>query len=279
MAWHAHLQLDYSRRDETTTHLHFLHDGPLRVLRSLYPEGPGICHNVLVHPPGGIVGGDLLDMKVRVQEGAHALVTTPGATRFYRSNGAQGMQRTHITLEPGARLEWLPLEAIAYNACDAVNEVHLDLAPDSQLIAWDITAFGLPHADAPYEQGRFVQHLHWPGRFLERGVIDAQDARLMNGPLGLAGQRCMGSLVLACGTALPRALRERLLEATHGLLSSSDLPQGVMAGVTSPNPHMVVVRGVAPVVEPLMGVWQRVWGEWRGVVWQMEAAWPRIWAM
>ena len=276
MVWLARLDLDYSER-HGATRLHFSHDGPLRVLRSLHPEGPGICHNVLVHPPGGIVGGDLLDMSVRVQQGAHALVTTPGATRFYRSNGAQGMQRTRITLEPGARLEWLPLEAIAYNACDAVNEVHLDLAPDSQLITWDITAFGLPHANEPYAQGRFVQHIHWPGRFLERGVIDALDDRLMNGPLGLAGARCMGSLIFASGSALPRALRESLLEATHGVLG--DLPDGVAAGVTAPNAHMIVLRGVSPVVEPLMLLWQKVWAEWRSGVWQVGGVRPRIWAM
>lgn len=276
MVWHARLNLDYARRGEATR-LHFAHDGPLRVLRSLYPEGDTVCHNVLVHPPGGIVGGDVLDMNVHVSEGAHALVTTPGATRFYRSNGAVGTQRTRITLAPGARLEWMPLEAIAYPACDALNELQIDLAPDAQLITWDITALGLPHADAPFDTGRFVQHIEWPGRFLERGVLDAQDARLMNGPLGLAGQRCLASLVFASGTPLPRALRERLLEATHALLGNA--PDGVIAGVTSPQPHMLVLRGLAPVVEPLMQLWQRVWAEWRQLCWHLPATRPRIWAM
>ncbi|MPM43604.1 Urease accessory protein UreD [bioreactor metagenome] len=276
MVWHARLNLDYALRSDATR-LHFAHDGPLRVLRSLYPEGDAVCHNVLVHPPGGIVGGDVLDIGMQVAEGAHALVTTPGATRFYRSNGALGTQRTRITLAPGARLEWLPLEAIAYPACDALNELQFDLAPDAQLITWDITALGLPHADAPFDTGRFVQHIEWPGRFLERGVLDAQDARLMNGPLGLAGQRCLASLVLASGTPLPRALREQLLEATHALLDGA--PEGVIAGVTSPQPHMLVLRGLAPVVEPLMQLWQRVWAEWRQRWWGLPAVRPRIWAM
>ena len=81
MGWHAQLNLDY-RAQQGRTAVHFTHDGPLRVLKSLYPEGPGICHNVLVHPPGGLVGGDVLDIAVCVGEGAHALVTTPGATRY-----------------------------------------------------------------------------------------------------------------------------------------------------------------------------------------------------
>ena len=277
MTWHARLDLDYSLRSDHATRLQFSHDGPLRVLRSLYPEGPGICHNVLVHPPGGLVGGDVLDMQVRVAEGAHALITTPGATRFYRSNGHQAVQRTRIRLDRGARLEWLPLEAIAYPACDAANEVHLDLAEGSQLMAWDITAFGLPHAGAPFDQGHFVQHIHWPGQFLERGIIDAQDTLLMNSPLGLAGQRCMGSLIFASGTALLRAQREALLEATHELLAAA--PQDVIVGVTSPNPHMLVLRGLAPMVEPLMQCWQNVRSTWRKEGWDLPHTRPRIWAM
>ena len=108
MSWHARLQLDYTLEDARTV-ARFAHDGPLRILQSLYPEGGGICHNVLVHPPGGLVGGDTLELTATVGPGAHGLVTTPGATRFYRSSGEQALQRTRLTLAPGARLEWLPL--------------------------------------------------------------------------------------------------------------------------------------------------------------------------
>ncbi len=86
MAWDAHLQLDYTVEASRTVARH-QHDGPLRILQSLYPEGDGICHNVLVHPPGGLVGGDTLDIHITARGGAHGLVTTPGATRFYKSDG------------------------------------------------------------------------------------------------------------------------------------------------------------------------------------------------
>jgi urease accessory protein len=148
MPWHAHLSLDYHHRAGRTA-AHFTHDGPLRVLRSLYPEGPAICHHVLVHPPGGLVGGDTLDIQVHAGAGAHALVTTPGATRFYRSEGEPALQRTRLRLDAGARLEWLPLEAIAYNGCLARNQLELDLAPGAELLAWDITALGLPTPRRP----------------------------------------------------------------------------------------------------------------------------------
>ena len=86
MTWHASLKLDYTLESNRSV-ARYLHKGPLRILQSLYPEGDTVCHNVLVHPPSGLVGGDTLDVQVTVGSGAHGLVTTPGATRFYRSGG------------------------------------------------------------------------------------------------------------------------------------------------------------------------------------------------
>ncbi len=111
MPWHARLQLDYRLEAGRTVARH-QHNGPLRILQSLYPEGDAVCHNVLVHPPGGLVGGDTLALSVTASAASHGLITTPGATRFYRSNGELAAQRTDITLSDSARLEWLPLEAI-----------------------------------------------------------------------------------------------------------------------------------------------------------------------
>ena len=276
MTWHAKLALNYALHAHKTS-VHFTHDGPLRILKSLYPEGPGICHNVLVHPPGGLVGGDVLDIDVEVEAGAHALVTTPGATRFYKSNGLQALQRTKLKLHAGARLEWLPLEAIAYNACDAINHLEFDLAEDAQLLTWDVTALGLPLAAQPFEDGVFEQHIEWPGRFLERGVVNAQDDLLLNGDLGLAGHRCLASLIFASGTPIARAQREALLEASHELLGTT--PEDVWSGVTSPNENMLVLRGVSPVVEPVMMLWKTMWMLWRKELWGLEGTAPRIWSM
>lgn len=276
MSWLAQLELDYSLA-AARTRMHFRHDGPLRVLRSLYPEGDAVCHNVLVHPPGGLVSGDTLDITAHVREGAHALVTTPGATRFYKTSGEPAIQKTQLTLETGARLEWLPLEALAYNQCDAHNLLHFELAEGAELMAWDITALGLPHAQQPFVQGSFTQHMQWPGHWLERGTVRADDLALMDGPLGLAGQRCMGSMFLACGTALSRKQRELLLDATRAVLDAH--PQGAWCGITAPNDHMLVLRGLAPVVEPLMQLWQQVRLVWRTQHWGMDGAAPRIWNM
>ena len=276
MPWHASLQLDYTLEGTRTVARHG-HNGPLRILQSLYPEGDAVCHNVLVHPPGGLVGGDTLDISATVGPGAHGLVTTPGATRFYRSTGERALQRTHLTLAEGARLEWLPLEALCYNACNAENHLTLNLAPGAECMGWDVTALGLPHAGQPFETGRFVQHIEAPGRWLERGVIDAADHRLLESPLGLAGQRCMASLFFVTGRPLDRARRDTALDAARAVMDAHALKAS--AGATSPNGQVLVVRALAPQVEPAMQLLQQVRAAWRAALWQLCAEPPRIWSM
>ena len=276
MPWHASLQLDYTLEGTRTVARH-AHNGPLRILQSLYPEGDAVCHNVLVHPPGGLVGGDTLDISATVGPGAHGLVTTPGATRFYRSTGERALQRTHLTLAEGTRLEWLPLEALCYNACNAENHLTLNLAPGAECMGWDVTALGLPHAGQPFDTGRFVQHIEAPGLWLERGVINAADHRLLESPLGLAGHRCMASLFFVVGTPLERARRDTALDAARAVMDAHALKAS--AGATSPNGQVLVVRALAPQVEPAMQLLQQVRAAWRAALWQLCAEPPRIWSM
>jgi len=179
--WPARLALIASR-DAEATRVHARHDGPLRLLKTLYPEGSAVAHAVLVHPPGGLVGGDRLDIDIDVQPGAHLLVTTPAATRFYRSNAGEAAQVVQARVAAGARLEWLPQETLAYPACDARNEVRLSLAPGASLFATEVLGLGLPAAGEPYERGRLLQHLEITGQWLDRGRLDAGDRALLDGP-------------------------------------------------------------------------------------------------
>ncbi|MDD3936499.1 urease accessory protein UreD [Rhodoferax sp.] len=275
MSWHAQLDLDYRVEQQRSVARH-CHTGPLRVLQSLYPEGDAICHNVLVHPPGGLVGGDTLDISVTASGNAHGLITTPGATRFYRSAGELAVQRTHITLADCARLEWLPLEAICYNHCLAANHLTVNLAPKAEFMGWDVTALGLPSASRPFEQGSFLQHIEVTGMWPERGRIEATDARLMNSPPGLAGQRCMASLFFVAGTALDRNRRETGLELARDLIAAHPLCH--TSGATCPNPNVMVVRVLSPLVEPAVNLLRQVWLAWRTHFWQFNGTMPRIWA-
>jgi len=275
MTWQARLALDYRLQDGRSI-AHFRHEGPLRILQSLYPQGDAICHNVLVHPPGGLVGGDSLDIRVKVGAGAHGLITTPGATRFYRSLGQPALQHTRLVLEAGARLEWLPLEALCYSGCLAENRLQMQLAEGAQLIGWDVTALGLPQAGQPFADGQFRQHLEFEGLWLERALLKASDMLLMDSPLALAGQRCIGTIFLLSGSAIDRDRREHLLDLARGVAREHE--RAAFAGATAPHEQVLVLRVLAPLVEPAMDLLKRVWQVWRRGAWDLEAPVPRIWS-
>lgn len=280
MPWRAHLQLHYTHQAGRCT-ARIAHEGPLRVLKSLYPEGPGICHHVVVHPPGGVVGGDELHIHAQLAPGTHAVVTTPGATRFYRSEGATALQRSTLQLQAGARLEWLPLEAIAHRGCVAENQLRLELQPGAEAMAWDILALGLPASEEAFDSpdaagrtfGRFLQHLELPGQWLERGLIRAEDRLLLHGPLGLAGQPVLATLGFFAGQPLAPARRRALLDAAREHATGQAL-----AGATSPQPGVVLLRVLGPKVEPVLAVLKAVRAAWRQQAWALPAPPLRIWA-
>ena len=276
MPWHARLDLDY-RIEAGRCVARFEHDGPLRILQSLYPEDEGICHNVIVHPPGGLVGGDTLTISVRVRDGAHGLITTPGATRFYRSEGETALQTTRIQLDANARMEWLPLEAICYSGCLAENRLRMELAPGSELMGWDVTALGLPESGLPFDRGGLLQHLELPGHWLERGRIAASDDRLMNGPLGLAGRRCLATLFLVSGSDFPRQRRDQALALAREVIDADLLASS--AGATAPGNRVIAVRVLAPLVEPALTLLKAVRASWRRSLWDLPATMPRSWAV
>lgn len=272
--WHGRLELHYRRAGERTI-AHDRHQGPLRVLKPLYPEGPGICHHVLVHPPGGIVGGDRLEIDLRLDAGSHALITTPGATRFYRSSGAPATQSARLALGAGARLEWLPLETIAYPGCEASNAVRFELGPGASMIGWDLLALGLPESNAAFERGCYRQHLEWPGHWLERAALAAEDRVLLDGGAGLAGHRALATLWLASAEPLATAQREALLDAAREIGSAGPLAR--CTGVTAPQPGLVLLRVLAHRVEPAWALLRAVHAAWRRLAWGLEGEAPRIW--
>jgi urease accessory protein len=279
MSWHGNLTLTY-RRDGARTVAHDRHDGPLRVLKAFYPEGPSVCHHTLVHPPGGMAGGDELNVTLQLGEGTHAALTTPGATRFYRSEGALAAQRVNANLQPGARLEWWPLETVAYPGCLAENRLQLELADGASAMGWDMLALGLPAAQQAFETGQVVQHLQWPGRWLERGVVAADDRRLLDSPVGFAGRRVLGVLWCLAQPDWPDAQREALLEAARELAHQPLTDDAAcLAGCTAPARGVVVLRVLGWRVEPVFGLLRQVRARWRKVAWDLEEHAPRIWAM
>ncbi|MFL6624954.1 MAG: urease accessory protein UreD [Vitreoscilla sp.] len=276
MAWHARLNLDY-RTDPATggTRLDFRHDGPLRILKSLFPEGPQVCHSVLVHPPGGIVGGDTLEVDLALAAGAHALVTTPGATRFYRSGGERALQTVHARVAAGGRLEWLPLETLVHSGARADNRLRFELEPGAEMFGWDVLALGLPAADAPFATGDYHHDIRVGPRWWERGRTAAADTALLDGPCGWAGHRALGTLWFAAGSPLADERREQLLETAREIAAAH--PLAASAGATAPQPDVVTLRVLAPRVEPVMDLLTRTWRAWRPLAWGRDACTPRVW--
>lgn len=280
MPWPGHLELNYRCESvETTprTVLHDRHSGPLRVLQSLYPEAPQVCHNVLVHPPGGIVGGDHLVLDAHLQNGAHALISTPGATRFYRSSGEVAQQHIRFKLDAGARLEWLPLETIVHSAALAENRMVFALEPGAEMIGWDVLALGLPASGQGFEQGKMRQEIELPGLWLERAKVAASDHTLLHSPLGWDGQSVLATLWFAAGSAQPLGRLQTLLDEARLHIHASSL--AARAGSTRLAEQGVVLRILAPQVEPAMLLVQQVWAAWRQTAWGLKACAPRVWRL
>lgn len=274
MGWQGHLTLRY-RRDAERCIVHDRHSGPLRVLQSLYPESPSVCHNVIVHPPGGIVGGDELRLDLELAAGSHALITTPGAARFYRSAGETACQLVQARLDDGARLEWLPLETICHRSCIAENRMRFDLAQSAEMIGWDVLALGLPASGESFDHGCYTQQIELPGAWLERGTIAGDDHRLLDSPLGLAEHRVMATMWFAAGRSIDALRRDAMLDAAREVAGSDAL--AATTGVTAPQERCIVLRALAPRVEPAMQLLQAVWRRWRSEAWSLDPCPPRVW--
>jgi urease accessory protein len=281
MGWRGHLSLHYRMEGARTVALD-RHEGPLRVLQRLYPEGDAVCHHVLVHPPGGIAGGDELEIDARLEPGTHALLTTPGATRYYRSSGPLAAQRARLQLAGGARLEWLPLETIAYSGCVAENQVRLALEPGAEAMGWDVLALGLPASGEAFANGSFLQHLELEGNgqagWLERGRVEAADQRLLDSPLGWDGLRVFATMWFARGSAWPVATREALLEGARAACTACAASGlAARAGATAAHDRVVVLRVLGARVEPVMALLTQVRAAWRAAAWDMADERPRVW--
>lgn len=196
-AWQAELELAYARTDGATRPVLRRHRGPLRVQKHLYAEGPDVCQHILVHPPGGIAGGDRLSIAARVGTDAWAQLTSPGAAKWYRA-AAPASQSLSLAVEAGATLEWLPQETIVYSAAQAELTTRIDLADTARLFYWDIVALGRPAAGERFASGHFQAGLdiRRAGQLLwhERQRVDGGDG-LLDSPIGLAGQPVFATLI------------------------------------------------------------------------------------
>lgn len=269
--WQAELVLGYQQRGERTVLASRSQRGPLTVQKSLYPEGDAVCHTILLHPPGGIAGGDELAIHASAEAGAHALLTTPGAAKWYRSQGREAQQRIALNVAAGATLEWLPLETIVFSGARADSDIQLQLSGDARLVWWDIICLGRPAAGEVFTHGYWRQRLQLQrgGELLFAEYTDlAGGDALLDSPVGLAGQPVYGSLLLA-GCAIDDAL---LTELRQRLDKS-----GLNAGITLLQPDLLLARAIGPQTETVRAALTKVWQGLRHLLSEQSSVTPRIW--
>lgn len=251
------------------TLLRHRHEGPLRIQKALYPEGVSPCHAIIVHPPGGIAGGDRLDIRIDSGPGSHGLVTTPSAQKWYGSaRGNPAGQQVQVGLE-GA-LEWLPQETIVFNRAEVRSDIVVRAGRDASMIGWDHLIFGRRASGETFAQGSFRQSLRieldhrtvWHDRLVLQG-----DDALFDSPVGLRGHHAFATLwaLLRADARWSEPLIEALRQGAPGI------------AWTVLHERLLVGRVLAPPLElkPLM---VRAWGFLRPHVIGIPAVAPRLWA-
>ena len=269
--WQARLALEFCVKSQKTVLSRREHEGPLAFQKVLYPEGERIAHALLVHPPGGIAGGDRLSIGMKLEDGAHVLATTPGATKWYRSNGQQAKQDISVIQGPGSLLEYLPQENILFNASDAQNHIEVHLDDDAVFAGWDITVLGRRARGESWCSGTWGQVIRvlqaGRVRFQERLNVAADDLRTRSkigfsnqpvfGSFFVVGRRPAAELVTACQALSP---------ARPGVAGVSGLEWGM------------AVRYLGESPEQARSYFEHIWSLLRPWYANTEMRRPRIWA-
>lgn len=266
--WKAELKLRFSQRPNKTVLAKRKQRGPLAIQRPFYPEGE-VCHAYVLHPPGGVVGGDQLDINIQVENQATSLLTTPGATKFYRSDICLATQHQHFTVGDGS-LEWLPQENIFFRGACSELTTHIELSSDARFIGWEVNCLGRPSIHETFDSGsvNFKTQLfrnHKP-IYIDQLAIQSSDD--LQGAAGLRGKPIIATLL-----ATP-ANREVLQLARE--ICEPSLKHGT-AGVTLFN-EVLVLRYLGASSAEAHHLFRQAWIAIRPQINGHQATAPRIWA-
>jgi urease accessory protein len=281
--WMAELNLELAVRADCTRVTKVSHVGPLRIQRPFYPEADGTSHLVILHPPGGVVGGDELRLNSVLHEGAHGLVTTPAATKIYRTVGPISQLRQEFMVGAGALLEWLPQETIAFAGANADIRTKVRLAKGAKFIGWELLCLGRPAAGETFSRGRLVQRLElWREEtplYLDRLDLCAE-AAVLAAKWGMRAQPVVATMVLAGGpSSLSPLIREclgQLSEAPPGDLAAGAAPPALRLS-SSDLEGATVVRYVGASVPECWNAFIAIWQVVRPLFSGTVATLPRIW--
>jgi urease accessory protein len=267
--WHARLELGFEHSEARTLLRHRRHQGPLVVQKPFYPEGGDVCHAIVIHPPGGIAGGDQLEIEIGLGTGAQALVTTPGAGKWYRSAGAEASQRLRFGVQDGATLEWLPQETIVFDSAKAHMDTHVTLAPTATFLGWEIMCLGRTASAETFRQGRLrlgtrIDRDDQPVWF-ERGMLQGGSNKLES-VAALAGKPVFGTFLAAS----PHVSVDLLAMCRQVDAANAE------GGVTL-LPQLIVARYLGDSAQAARSYFTRLWQILRPALVGRPAVTPRIW--
>ncbi|ODA31808.1 hypothetical protein A8L45_15035 [Veronia pacifica] len=272
--WRAELELDFADRGDKTVLKKYHHRGPLAVQRPLYPEG-GICHVYLLHPPGGVVGGDQLFFNSRTEKGAHSLLTTPGATRFYRSGGKVASLRQTFVVDKDAIMEWLPLENIAFPGTRLDIDTDIHIQSGGCFFGWDIWSVGRPANGDVFEKGliKGTSRIYIDERLVLSERMRIGEGLAVGQAAGMRDFPITATAYIVCDEG--EKLCSQWQEIFESQKDHEDFDNVVMGATYIDG--LTVVRGLANDVESMFRVLTRVWqltrGHWKGET----PGVPRIW--
>jgi len=266
--WTACLELEYELRQERTVLTRNRHSGPLVVQRPLYPE-EDVCHTCILHPPGGVVGGDYLEIDILAKQNSRTLLTTPGATKFYRSKEKKAVQEQRIKVDDAAVLEWFPQDNILFPGADAEISTRVDLAPEAIFMGWEILCLGLPVNRKRFTSGRVqtIFSIHRSGipLFVDRLRIEKE--KDLDRAAGLRGFPVVATFIAT------HAL-DNMLQPLRSLASREEK---ALYGVTLLD-DLLVVRYLGFSTFAAQALFTEIWRVLRPEITGREACAPRIWA-
>lgn len=193
------MSLSFSQRKGETYISHSYAQAPLAIQSPFYPEGNEVCHCIVLNPPGGVAGNDILQIDLNLDPGSKVLITTPAAGKLYKTNGLKSRQITSVHIGKGASLEWLPQGTIVFDGAISSQEIKVILEPGAIWTAWDVTRFGRTYRGERFLQGVWKSSVEvWQGEdllWIDRQKLEG-GSRLLESPYGLFGHSVIGQLIL-----------------------------------------------------------------------------------
>lgn len=135
------LEVRFARRFGRTTLAHCRFTLPLQAQTPL-ELADGTAYLMLLNPTGGLVGGDFLFTRIIQEAATRVCLTTPSATRVYRTRNEPAVQETVIRIAEGSLLEYLPDHVIPYRHSKFRQSLRVEMGAGSRAILWDALAAG-----------------------------------------------------------------------------------------------------------------------------------------